>query len=74
MYREKHSWRAKSTSVWYGLAFIVNKNEKYKIKKLGKPDSRIPILKLTGSKSKKQKRNRNSKKMVLNQAQDYTVK
>ena len=42
------------TSLWYGLAFIVNKRWKNKIYKLGKVDDRISVLQLTRSKGKKQ--------------------
>ena len=59
------------TSVWYGLEFIVNKKLKNKIYKLGKVDDRIPVLQLLdpGVKSKR-KPIYESRKMVLNQAQD----
>ena len=43
------------TSLWYGLAFIVNKKWKNKIYKLGRVEDRIPVLKLTKSRGKKQK-------------------
>ena len=42
------------TSLWYGLAFIVNKKWKNKIYKLGKVDDRIPVLQLARSRGKKQ--------------------
>ena len=60
------------TSVWYGLAFIVNKKWKNKIYKLGKVDDRIPVLQLIASRSKTQKETElyESIKMVLHQAQD----
>ena len=55
------------TSFWNGLALIVNKKWKNKIYKLGNVDDRIPVLQLTRSRGKKQKE---SEKMFLNQAQD----
>ena len=41
-------------SLWYGLAFIVNKKWKNKIYKLGKVEDRIPVLQLARSRAKKQ--------------------
>ena len=63
------------TSVCYGLEFIVNKKWKNKIYKLGKGDDRILVLQLLdpGVKSKR-KLIYESRKMVLNQAQDKTEK
>ena len=44
------------TSVWYGLALIVNKKKwRNKIYKLGKVEDRIPVLQLIRSMSQKQK-------------------
>ena len=43
------------SGLWYGLAFIMNKNRKNKIYKLRNVDERIPVIQLNRSRSKKQK-------------------
>ena len=55
-------------SIWYGFIFIVNQKWKNKVFKLGKVNGRIQIIQLTNPGAKTPRYE--SKKMVLNQAQD----